>query len=58
LSERSETVPAPAAAAENIEPKESRGQAIWREVKGLLWVLLAVLGFHSFIAKPVYIPAE
>ncbi len=38
--------------------KESRGQAIWREVKGIGWVLLAVLAFHSFIAKPFYIPSE
>ena len=30
----------------------------WSEVKGLLWLLLAVLGFHSFIAKPFYIPSE
>ncbi|HEX6072774.1 MAG TPA: signal peptidase I [Sphingomicrobium sp.] len=31
---------------------------MWREVKGLLWVLLAVLAFHSFVAKPFYIPSE
>jgi signal peptidase I len=31
---------------------------IWREVKGLFWVLVAVLAFHSFIAKPFYIPSE
>ena len=30
----------------------------WGEVKGLFWLLLAVLGFHSFIAKPFYIPSE
>lgn len=30
----------------------------WAEAKGLLWLLLAVLGFHSFIAKPFYIPSE
>ena len=42
-----------------VEPrKPSRGAAIWREVKGMLWVLLAVLGFHSFVAKPFYIPSE
>ena len=59
MSDRSETVPAPAAAAETSEPKaESRGSAVWREIKGLLWVLLAVLAFHSFIAKPFYIPSE
>jgi signal peptidase I len=44
--------PAPA------EAKESKGSALWREIKGLLWVLLAVLAFHSFIAKPFYIPSE
>ena len=30
----------------------------WGEVKGILWLLLVVLGFHSFIAKPFYIPSE
>jgi signal peptidase I len=38
--------------------KEDKGSALWREVKGLLWVLLAVLAFHSFVAKPFYIPSE
>lgn len=38
--------------------KEGKGSALWREIKGLLWVLLAVLAFHSFIAKPFYIPSE
>ena len=37
------------------KPKES---AVWREIKGLFWVLLAVLAFHSFVAKPFYIPSE
>ena len=61
MSERTE----PAAAADSAAPatdsepvKESRGQMVWREIKGLLWVLLAVLAFHSFIAKPFYIPSE
>ncbi|MBA3667965.1 MAG: signal peptidase I [Sphingomonas sp.] len=31
---------------------------MWREAKGLFWVLAAVLAFHSFIAKPFYIPSE
>src|SRR5438105_387400 len=38
--------------------QESKGSVLWREIKGLLWVLLAVLAFHSFIAKPFYIPSE
>ena len=40
------------------EEKEHKGSALWREIKGLLWVLLAVLAFHSFVAKPFYIPSE
>jgi len=59
LSDQPETVAAPAEPATTAEPaKESRGQAIWREIKGLFWVLVAVLAFHSFIAKPFYIPSE
>ena len=27
------------------------------EIRGLAWMLLAVLAFHSFIAKPFYIPS-
>ena len=38
--------------------KDKGGSALWREIKGLLWVLLAVLAFHSLIAKPFYIPSE
>ena len=59
MSERIETAPADVAPVEPEETaKESRGQIIWREVKGLFWVLVAVLAFHSFIAKPFYIPSE
>jgi len=45
---------APAAEAK----KDSKGSALWREIKGLFWVLVAVLAFHSLIAKPFYIPSE
>ena len=61
----SDTVPeasADASAAPVAEKKEDApekgGSALWREIKGLLWVLLAVLLFHSFVAKPIYIPSE
>ena len=40
------------------QAKESGGSALWREIKGIFWVILAVLAFHSFIAKPFYIPSE
>lgn len=45
-------------AAPPAETKEEKGSALWREIRGLLWVLLAVLAFHSFVAKPFYIPSE
>ncbi|MFL6851547.1 MAG: signal peptidase I [Sphingomicrobium sp.] len=54
-----EIVPEPTAdQPASVEKKESKGSALWREIKGLLWVLLAVLAFHSLIAKPFYIPSE
>ena len=30
----------------------------WAEIKGIFWLVLAVLGVWSFIAKPFYIPSE
>jgi signal peptidase I len=39
-------------------PVTSKRAAVWREIKGLSLVLLAVLLFHSFVAKPFYIPSE
>jgi signal peptidase I len=54
-----ETVPEPTAEQPApAEKKQDKGSALWREIKGLLWVLLAVLAFHSFVAKPFYIPSE
>jgi signal peptidase I len=55
-----ETIPEASADQPAAPPaaQESKGSALWREIRGLLWVLLAVLGFHSLIAKPFYIPSE
>ena len=39
-------------------PPARRKTDWWGETKGLFWLILAVLGFHSFIAKPFYIPSE
>ena len=48
-----------AAPETDAAPAETRKEsALWREIKGLFWVLLAVLAFHSFVAKPFYIPSE
>jgi len=30
----------------------------WAEARGVFWLVVAVLGFHSLIAKPFYIPSE
>ena len=30
----------------------------WAEAKGMIGLVLIVLGFHSFVAKPFYIPSE
>jgi signal peptidase I len=57
----SETVPEASADRSAVPApvkKDTKGSVVWREIKGLLWVLLAVLLFHSFIAKPFYIPSE
>ena len=39
-------------------PAKRKGTDWWAEVKGIFWLVLIVLGFHSFIAKPFYIPSE
>jgi len=57
----SETVPEATTkdeASPPVEEKDEKGSVVWREIKGLLWVLLAVLAFHSLVAKPFYIPSE
>jgi signal peptidase I len=36
-----------------------KGKTDWvAEARSIFWLLLAVLGFHSLIAKPFYIPSE
>ncbi len=37
---------------------EKKGTDWWAEIKAIFWLVLAVLAFHSFIAKPFYIPSE
>lgn len=47
------------AGLEDAAPAEPRrGTDWWAEARGILWLVLAVLGFHSLIAKPFYIPSE
>ncbi len=51
MNELSEAAPVSIA---SVKPKVDW----WGEIKGIFWLILAVLGFHSFIAKPFYIPSE
>lgn len=50
------------AVQKDIEPTDETetqaGTDWWGEIKGIFWLVLAVLGFHSLIAKPFYIPSE
>ena len=43
---------------EDTTPPAKKGTDWAAEAKGIFWLILAVLGFHSFIAKPFYIPSE
>ncbi|MGE5952065.1 MAG: signal peptidase I, partial [Qipengyuania vulgaris] len=44
---------------DHIEKKKKDGKVDWlAEMRGLSLMLLAVFAFHSFIAKPFYIPSE
>src|SRR3954452_1592184 len=55
------TEPAPTADADAAKPSSAeahKGTDWWAEAKGIFWLILAVLAFHSFIAKPFYIPSE
>ncbi|TXC63522.1 signal peptidase I [Sphingosinicella ginsenosidimutans] len=48
---------APPAALDAAKPAKP-GTDWWSEIKAIFWLILAVLAFHSFIAKPFYIPSE
>jgi len=43
-----------------VEPQApaKQGKDWWGEIKAIFWLVLAVLAFHSFVAKPFYIPSE
>lgn len=48
----------PDAYAFEEEDEGARRTDWWGEVRGIFWLVLAVLGFHSLVAKPFYIPSE
>jgi signal peptidase I len=48
----------PDSAPDAAPPAKKQGTDWWAELKAIFWLILAVLAFHSFIAKPFYIPSE
>lgn len=51
-------VPTEDPAAPQPADVEKGGVDWWNEVKSIALLILAVLAFHSFVAKPFYIPSE
>jgi signal peptidase I len=52
------TTDQPDAAPPAPDAKPKQATDWWGEVKAIFWLIVAVLAFHSFIAKPFYIPSE
>jgi signal peptidase I len=48
----------PDTASDAAPAAKKEGTDWWAELKAIFWLILAVLAFHSFIAKPFYIPSE
>ena len=40
------------------DTKTKGGIDWWREIRGIVWIVVGVLFFHSLVAKPFYIPSE
>jgi signal peptidase I len=54
-----ETAPGAGAPVSAGKAKKKRRDANWwDDIKAIFWLLLAVLVFHSCVAKPFYIPSE
>ena len=56
----SDTAPAAVSAVSPPPAKaeEKKPTDWWAELKAIFWLVVAVLAFHSFVAKPFYIPSE
>jgi signal peptidase I len=52
------TEPVPIAETGSATPAEKKTTDWWAELRAIFWLILAVLAFHSFVAKPFYIPSE
>jgi signal peptidase I len=57
MTDQDKPSPGPAGDAATAAAQKP-GTDWWGEIKAVLWLILAVLAFHSFIAKPFYIPSE
>jgi len=55
---QSEIVAGPVALDTELPVPQKQGTDWWGEFKAIFWLVLAVLTFHSLIAKPFYIPSE
>ena len=55
---RMATRPSPRARDRASHAAKKQGTDWWGEIKAIFWLILAVLAFHSLIAKPFYIPSE
>jgi signal peptidase I len=53
-----ETEVQPGDASDTKKAVKAGGTDWWGEAKAIFWLVLAVLAFHSFVAKPFYIPSE
>jgi signal peptidase I len=55
---RGDLVAAPVELDTDAPAPKKQGTDWWGEIKAIFWLILAVLTFHSLIAKPFYIPSE
>jgi signal peptidase I len=53
-----DVVAGPVALETEAPTPKKQGTDWWGEIKAIFWLILAVLTFHSLIAKPFYIPSE
>ncbi|MBR0552484.1 signal peptidase I [Stakelama marina] len=58
LALNSESDPAGGATPAKDTKKKGGATDWWAEARGIFWLILGVLAFHSLVAKPFYIPSE
>ena len=58
MTDTPDSAPDEEAAPDAAAAAKKEGTDWWAELKAIFWLILAVLAFHSFIAKPFYIPSE